>query len=440
MAKGAVERNLKIAIAIVLVILIAGSIVFYFWVKPPELVTDTEIAEERADGVYNVLVVGVDKVGLNTDTIMVLSLDTKNDKANVLSIPRDTMSNVSRRVKKINAAYGVGGKANIDQLKTEVRYLLGFEVDYHVVVNLSAFEEIIDAIGGVTIDVPQNMNYEDPYQDLYIHIDKGMQTLNGKEAVGFVRYRKGYAEGDLGRVKAQQQFVEALATQLATPNTVSKLPKLANIVLQNMETDLNTGELVWFGTQALELNMAEDLSMFILPGEARMVSGLSYYIPDEEEILAIVNGHFNPYPNQIMQLNVVDRNSLPKTPVNVPATVEEQATIEDEELLEETEQEGEDGTDTDGEQLSPDGQPIENTDGTVSNQPNINEAVPPVIEEEQQQPTPAEGQDSGMLPPANGATTDGAVENVPPVPEGGAAAVPEEQSAQPPEEQEIVQP
>lgn len=135
-------------------------------IKPPsldKLTGDTaEQQEEREDGIYNVLVVGTDKVGLNTDTILVMSLDSINNRANVMSIPRDTMSNVSRNVKKINAAYSIGaknGKGNIDNLKKEVSYLMGFEVDNYVVINLNAFEEIIDAIGGVTIDVPRDMNY-----------------------------------------------------------------------------------------------------------------------------------------------------------------------------------------------------------------------------------------------------------------------------------------
>jgi len=329
-----IERILKVLIAIVLLILVAGGAAFYFIVQPPAIETGAEVEEkvERATGVYNVLIVGTDKVALNTDTILVLSLDTTQHKVNVMSIPRDTMSNVSRKVKKINAAYAVGGKGNIDQLKTEIRYLMGFEVDNYIVVNLDAFEEIIDALGGVKIDVQRDMHYEDPYQDLYIHIEKGEQILNGEEAIGFVRYRKGYAEGDLGRVKAQQQFIEALAKQVATPATVGKLPKLSSIILENMTTDLTTGELIWFGTKALELNMAEDLTMHILPGEARTVNGLSYYVPKKKELLEIVNNHFNPYPNMITQLNVIDVATIPQPVEKVEEEVVEEVVTEGEVL------------------------------------------------------------------------------------------------------------
>ena len=316
--KKKVRKKAILLIVCVLLILIAGGLAMAgMSIKPPSLdklpVGEDEQQEEREDGIYNVLVVGTDKVGLNTDTILVMSLDSVNNRANVMSIPRDTMSNVSRSVKKINAAYSIGakkGKGNIDNLKKEVSYLLGFEVDNYVVVNLSAFEEIIDAIGGVTIDVPRNMNYDDPYQDLHIHINKGVQTLNGQQAIGFVRYRSGYAEGDLGRVKAQQLFIEAVAKQLASPSTVTKLPKLADIVLRNMDTDLTNGEILWFAKEAMELDMSTSLNMFVLPGAPQYVSGLSYYLPNEAEILEIVNTYFNPYATPISSLNVVNVNTI----------------------------------------------------------------------------------------------------------------------------------
>ena len=312
--KRRVRKKAVLIIVCALLILIAGGAAMAgLSINPPSLdkhaKTDDTQMEEREDGIYNVLVVGTDKVGLNTDTIMVMSLDSVNNRANVMSIPRDTMSNVKRSVKKINSAYAIGakkGKGNIDNLKEEVSYLMGFEVDNYAVVNLGAFEEIIDAIGGVTIDVQRDMNYDDPYQDLHIHLKKGEQTLNGEQAIGFVRYRKGYAEGDLGRVKAQQQFIEAVANQLASPSTITKVPKLAEIVLRNMDTDLTNGEILWFAKEAMEIDMSTNLNMFVLPGHAQMVNRLSYYLPDEAEILTIVNEYFNPYATPITSLNIVN--------------------------------------------------------------------------------------------------------------------------------------
>lgn len=271
---------------------------------------------ERMKGSYNILAVGRDKVALNTDTIMLVHIDTENDILNIMSIPRDTMSNVKRYVKKINAAYGVGGKANIDQLKSEISALLGVKVDRYVVVNLDAFEDVINAIGGVTIDVPENMKYRDPYQDLTINISKGPQTLNGAQAVGFVRFRSGYANGDLGRIEAQQLFIQALINQLTSPSIVNKIPELANIVKTNMDTDMTVQEIIWFAKQGLEIDLATGVNMMLLPGEAHYAytgsQWLSYYLPFEDEILAMVNQYFNPYDTPITaeMLDVVDLNKL----------------------------------------------------------------------------------------------------------------------------------
>ena len=303
----------------------------FLTIRPPSVSTNSPVSnpnntieetkETRAKGIYSVLVVGTDQAGLNTDTIMVASLDSKHNRVSVMSIPRDTMSNVSRNIKKINAAYANGakdGEGNIDNLKQEVSYLMGFPVDNYVIVDLTAFEELIDALGGVTIDVPIKMDYDDPYQDLHIHIEKGLQTLNGKDAIGFVRYRKGYAQGDLGRVKAQQLFISALAQQAATPATITKLPQLTDIVLDNMTTDLTYGELVWFAKEAVTVDMANDLHMFTLPGVAETVKpdgstqALSYYLPYEDEILEIVNEYFNPYSRDLVSLHVVDTDALLK--------------------------------------------------------------------------------------------------------------------------------
>lgn len=424
------KKAIFVVVCVFLILICGGLAMASMSIKPPSVVkpstddVDTP-QEEREDGIYNVLVVGTDKVGLNTDTILVLSLDSINNRANVMSIPRDTMSNVTRSVKKINAAYAIGakkGKGNIDNLKKEVSYLLGFEVDNYVVVNLGAFEEIIDAIGGVTIDVPRNMNYDDPYQDLHIHLNKGLQTLNGEQAIGFVRYRSGYAEGDLGRVKAQQTFIQAVAKQLASPTTITKIPKLTEIVLRNMDTDLTNGEMVWFAKEAVNINMETDLQMFVLPGEARYVNSLSYYLPNEEEILEIVNQYFNPYATPIKSLNIVNVSNIVqkenarqssltteqrKKEEKLKEKVESEASVDNEDLLKEQ---------ADG-QTNPagDNQNSNNSNSSNSNSSNNNSSSNTEPGTDQQpvvDPTtpPTTTEPSGTQPPATD-QTNGQVNN-----------------------------
>ena len=170
----------------------------------------------RKDDFYTFLFVGIDKVGANTDVLMVASFDAKNDRIDVVSIPRDTLVNVSRKVKKINAAYAVGG---MDNLKKEISTLVGFEPDFHVMVDLKGFVALVDAIGGVDFDVPVNMDYDDPSQDLSIHFEKGMQHLDGEHDLKVVRirhknsgrkYGKGYAREDIDRIRTTQNSLPPL--------------------------------------------------------------------------------------------------------------------------------------------------------------------------------------------------------------------------------------
>ena len=153
-------------------------------------------AEDRKEKFYTFLIVGTD-MGYNTDTIMVGSYDGVSHSGHIIGIPRDSKMNVKRDVKKINAAFGAGtingaGKeGGVKQLKREVKTIIGFEPDFHIVIDLKAFVKIIDVLGGVEVDVPINMRYDDPAQNLHIDIKKGFQRLDGKNALLFSRYRNG---------------------------------------------------------------------------------------------------------------------------------------------------------------------------------------------------------------------------------------------------------
>ena len=206
------KEKIKLALTIVLIVLtvLAALIVIAYavyrsWAKPPELPAsdppslsgdglggdtvvnpgtpgDVEIATgERKDDFYTFLVIGKDTAGGgNTDTILLASYDVGNQKLNVMSIPRDTMVNIPYDIKRINSVYnhGGGGEEGIRALYTEVSHLVGFVPDFYVTVEWKAIGQMVNAIGGVYFDVPWNMNYDDPYQDLHIHVNKGYQKLN----------------------------------------------------------------------------------------------------------------------------------------------------------------------------------------------------------------------------------------------------------------------
>ena len=180
--------------------------------------------ERKSQDYYTVLILGRDTGGGgNTDTMLLASYDVTNQKATVMSIPRDTMVNVSWDIKRINSVYNYygGGDRGIQYLYKEIAQLVGFEPDYQVVVEWDAVGQIVDAMGGVWFDVPRNMNYDDPYQDLHIHQEKGYRLLTGDDAMQVLRYRHdndmryGYPDGDLGRIKTQQAFLTAMVDQLS---------------------------------------------------------------------------------------------------------------------------------------------------------------------------------------------------------------------------------
>ena len=320
--KGKKKKTGKVILIILLVLVLLAGIgyaVLEFVIKPPDTdnkgVTDntnTPHVDGRKDGVYTFLVAGTDQISNNTDTIMIGSFDTVNHKLNIVSIPRDTLINIQHEVKKANSAYhyaayykNVEGSSyyNCDPVesmrKELVKSMLGFDVDKYVLVNLNAAAEVVDAIGGVEFDLPIDMNYDDPAQDLHIHFKAGQQHLTGQQAMEVVRFRHnnnggGYPLQDLDRIKTQQAFLSAVADKMFSLQSVVKIPEFARIFSENVKSDLAVGEMIWFGNQALDIG-TENIRFTTLPGEAKTVYGGSYYVLDREACLALFNESFNPY-------------------------------------------------------------------------------------------------------------------------------------------------
>ncbi len=253
----------------------------------------------RKEDCYTFLVMGMDDGNGNTDTIMVVTFDVKEKHVSVVSIPRDTLVDVPRTIKKINAAYSVGG---IEEVQKEVSSILGFPVDHYITVNLRGFKALVDAVGGVDFEVPVNMNYDDPTQNLHIHLKKGMQHLDGEKALQLVRFRSGYANADIGRIETQQKFLKALAKKLISWNSVSKINSFADIFAKNVKTDLTVGNLAYFGLAALELDTSSGISMNTLPGDGQVTyKGIPYYYElYPQQVLDIINqSGLNPYTEDL---------------------------------------------------------------------------------------------------------------------------------------------
>lgn len=242
---------------------------------------------ERKPSFYTILVSGVDDGNGGSDTNILVAVDAENDYIYGVSIPRDTKASINGKYHKINFAYNSGG---MKLLAETVSQQLGIPVDYTVLVNLRGFQALVDAIGGVDFYVPVNMHYSDPYQNLSIHIDKGMHHLNGEEALKVVRFREGYASQDIGRMQTQQDFLKAVARQTLTPGNLTKISSFVKIFEQYVETDLSVGNLAWLGTEAIGMG-ADAIDFSTLPGDWKS----PYIYLNQDEVLALVNQYLNPY-------------------------------------------------------------------------------------------------------------------------------------------------
>ena len=259
------------------------------------------MALTKREGVYTFLVVGLDQSKTLSDVLILVTFDTVANTLNCLSIPRDTYSvanNRSESLKHINLSYLYGG---LDQLKTELFYMTGYQVDRHVIVDMNAFVKIINYIGGVNFTVPQDMNYDDPTQDLHIHLKKGYQTLSGSDALKLMRFR-GYASADIGRISVRHDFLKVLASQLLS--SVSRAVEIAGTVYDNVKTDMSLDDLVWFAKQAIELS-GDSISFHTLPGGPATNSGM--WIPYPAASLELINQYMNPYNQDLVYLEMVSR-------------------------------------------------------------------------------------------------------------------------------------
>ncbi|MEL7333639.1 MAG: LCP family protein [Cyanobacteria bacterium J06560_2] len=225
-----------------------------------------------------------------SDTMLMMRFDPREEKVSVLSIPRDTRTNVDGETTKINEANRRGGPAVSAESVSEL--MGGVPIDRFMRINVQGVEKLIDAIGGVEVDVPQDMKYQDDSQHLYINLKAGRQRLNGDQAMQFLRFR--YDDnGDIGRVQRQQQFMRALANQALNPTTIARLPKILNVIKSHVDTNLSVEELValvGYGAQTER----SDVQMLMLPGEFSNYDDydLSYWIPNYTEIDILAEDYF----------------------------------------------------------------------------------------------------------------------------------------------------
>lgn len=263
----------------------------------------------RKSGYSTILIAGTDADGTRTDTIMLLSIDSKNKTAGLVSIPRDTLVNGGYRVPKINGCYGWvgGGEDGMEELMTRVSESIGYRPDGYLLVDLDSFVNLVDIMGGVKFDVPVDMYYNDPAQNLYIDLKAGEQKLDGEQSMGLVRFRSGYAAADLQRVNVQREFVSAAAHQWLSPKAVMKIPQLLAWYASNVTTDMSVSNLTWLASKLMVCNTGE-MTTDTLPGSATYISGGSYYVLNPYDIAELINRACNPYERDVTVGDLTIRN------------------------------------------------------------------------------------------------------------------------------------
>ena len=262
----------------------------------------------------NFLLVGKDEIAGLTDTIIAGNLNADTGEISLISIPRDLYTTLERdkinELKefdryppsyfKLNSLYNYvgGGERGIKYLKDEVSDIIGAEIDYYIMIDTAGLRSVVDAIGGIDIEVPETaeggLYYNDPAQDLYINLKSGMQHLNGKQAEGLVRFRKGYASQDIKRMEVQQEFLKVfLKTVLNSETLKNNLAGLASDFMKYVETDITLGDITKYLPVVSKID-PNNVKSTVLPSDHKPIRGSSayYFEINEEEAKGVIDEYF----------------------------------------------------------------------------------------------------------------------------------------------------
>lgn len=287
-------------------LLAAAGFAWLLWAagppRPPGVAGDG-----RRPGFFTFLIVGLNE-GANANTVMVASLDGASGEAHLISIPRDSLLNVSRGNRKLSSSYmvgaggGRGAEGGVRQMQAEVSALVGFVPDFYVVIDYDAFFAIIDAVGGIEVYVPMRMRYTDPSQDLRIDIQPGLQHMDSRTALDFARFRQadpGYPSpprSDYFRIESQQAVVAAVLERMLRPASIPRIPEFARIFDESVRTDLTAGNLTWL---AQRMWRGGGVTAHTMPTSGTSGPPRWYEIIDAQRALELVNGTVNPFLRDI---------------------------------------------------------------------------------------------------------------------------------------------
>ena len=264
--------------------------------------------DDRRDNFFTFLIVGLNE-GRNANTVMVASYDANAREAHLISIPRDSLINVNRTGRKLSSSYlagaaaGRGREGGIRALMRDVRTVIGFEPDFYILIDYAAFHAIIDAVGGVEIYVPFHMRYTDPFQNLDINIQPGLQHMGGETALHFARFRRansGFQSiNDYQRIKNQQTVINAVISRLLRPQSIPRIPEFVDIFNEYVHTDLAHGNMLWFARELNRIRGTDALSAHTTPMLGTSGEPMWYEILNARGIVELVNNTINPFYRDI---------------------------------------------------------------------------------------------------------------------------------------------
>lgn len=279
------------AIVVSLAVVAAGAWCSYRYIAPRERIRP-KVTDVCVGGRVNILFLATDESELLTDAVMLLSIDTDQNRLNILSIPRDTRIRRDEKFIKFNSLYALGeeGKRHEEPIRY-VKELTGLPIHYYAVVKPQGVRNIVDILGGVWIDVPRRMYYRDPEQNLTIDLSPGYQLLDGKKAEQFTRFRAGYANADLGRINAQQTFLKELIRQKAKPQYLGKTAEIFAELSAHVDTNLAVSDLPLF-VKFLGNISTVDICTHQMPLSQETVNGISYVICDVSKTRELILSEF----------------------------------------------------------------------------------------------------------------------------------------------------
>ncbi|KEZ52159.1 LCP family protein [Metabacillus indicus] len=250
-----------------------------------------EVAVEAGKDPISILLMGIEDYSSGgvgrTDSLMVATLNPEDQSMKLVSIPRDTLVYLVDRGKKdkINHAYAFGGK---EATITAIEDLLDIPIDYYATVNFKGFKDIINEIGGITVDVPFDFWEKSDVDGSRIEFYKGQMKLNGEEALAYARMRKRDPRGDFGRNDRQKQIISSSVDKILSPANLLKLDKIADHVGKNVETNLRISEALGIQAKYGDFN-SKLIDQLVVKGSDEYINGVYYFVPDENEMIELQN-------------------------------------------------------------------------------------------------------------------------------------------------------